>query len=161
MGSDIPLWDGWSKLGMVTSIRFKASPSPCMATPNSCGVWWFMLLPSSGSCGERKHMTLMWSFLLPCQHPILPGLGWGYPQIKSQNLLSFQKKSFSTFPFHLFYLTTPFPSGGNGIQKIRADLINDLILAQLSGLTYQEQTLTMPLRCSTEKASSTTRLHSS
>lgn len=64
------------------------------------------------------------------------------------------------FPFHLFYLTTPFPSGGNGIQKIWADLTNGLTLAQPSRLTHQEQTLTMPLRCSIEKASSITRLHS-
>lgn len=75
--SDIPPWDGWSELGLVPNIGFKASPRPCMATPHTCGVWGFMLLPSSGSCGERKHMTLTESLLLPCQHPDLPGLGQG------------------------------------------------------------------------------------
>lgn len=149
---------------MVTSIGFNASP-PCMATPHSCGVWWFMLLPSSGSCGERKHVTLTWYLLLPWQHPVLPGF-WrggerGNPQLKGHDLLSLKKKNFSTLPFHLFYITAPFPSGANNIQKIQSDLINALTLPQHSGLAYQGQTSTVSLRCSVEKASSTSRLNSS
>lgn len=150
---------------MVTSIGFNAS-SPCMATPHSCGVWWFMLLPSSGSCGERKHVTLTWYLLLPWQHSILSGFGGGgsergNPQLKGRDLLFLRKKNFSTLPFHLFNITTPFPSGGNNIQKIQSALINALTLPQHSGLTHQGQTSTVSLRCSVEKASSTSRLNSS
>lgn len=125
--SDIPLWNGWSELGVVPSIGFKASPPPCMATPHTCGVWGFMLLPSSGSCGERKHMTLTESLLLPCQHPDLPGLGRReliqVSKLKGHDLLSLWHKELCTLPFHLLYLTSPFPPQQTTFKRFRLILL--------------------------------------